>query len=34
MKERTKYEQLQPEDWMFIASMSQQRCSVRAIAKA
>ena len=32
MKERTKYEQLQPEDRMTIASMSQQRCSVRAMA--
>jgi IS30 family transposase len=33
MKERTKYEQLQPEDRMTIASMSQQRCSVRAMAR-
>jgi IS30 family transposase len=33
MKERTRYEQLQPEDRMTIASMSQQRCSVRAMAR-
>lgn len=33
MNEQTKYEQLQPEDRMTIASMSQQRCSVRAMAR-
>jgi IS30 family transposase len=33
MNERTRYEQLQPEDRMTIASMSQQRCSVRAMAR-
>jgi IS30 family transposase len=33
MQERIKYEQLQPEDRMTIASMSQQRCSVRAMAR-
>jgi IS30 family transposase len=33
MKELTKYDQLQPEGRMTIASMSQQRCSVRATAR-
>ena len=33
MKEPTKYEQLQAEDRMSISSMSQQRCSVRTMAR-
>jgi IS30 family transposase len=33
MEERTKYQQLQPEDRMTLASMRQQGCSVRAMAR-
>jgi IS30 family transposase len=34
MQEQTKYQQLQPEDRMTIASMTQQGCGVRAMAHA
>ncbi len=34
MQEQTKYQQLQPEDRMTIASMTQQGCGVRAMARA
>ena len=34
MQEQTKYQQLQPEDRMTIASMTQQGCGVRAVARA
>ncbi len=33
MEERTKYRRLQPEERMTIASMTQRRCSVRAMAR-
>ena len=33
MQEQTKYQQLQPEDRMTIASMSQQASSMRAMAR-
>src|SRR5680860_325213 len=33
MEERTKYQQLQSEERMTIASMTQRRCSVRAMAR-
>jgi IS30 family transposase len=34
MQDQTKYQQLQPEDRMTIASMTQQGCGVRAMARA
>ena len=33
MQEQTKYQQLQPEDRMTIASMTQQGCGIRAMAR-
>ena len=34
MQDQTKYQQLQPEDRMTIASMTQQGCGIRAMARA
>jgi len=34
MQDQMKYQQLQPEDRMTIASMTQQGCGVRAMARA
>ena len=34
MQDQAKYQQLQPEDRMTIASMAQQGCGVRAMARA